>query len=224
MPGFSIATLNVRAGGFTNYSGSESVPPRLPQIREAVATIDASVMGLIDTFRWRELYTAADLRESFGYANVFHIDMNCEAVDPRVGLCLLAQDSLVDVRPVRLYDRNCVRALIQINGTLTQFYVAYLTSFSGQRRRQQVEALLRDADTRPKVPTLIMGDLNTLRPERLAWPVRMLGRVKRSLPSTQRRSLLTEILGHWEPKLVEWAELNLGSLGHTIAYNDYAYA
>jgi hypothetical protein len=195
VPNLTVATLNVRAGGFTDYSGAEAVPPGLGAIQAAVAETGASVMGLIDTFRWREVYSVEDLRTLFGYPYVVRIDMNCARVNPKVGLTLLGGDCLVDYEPVRIYDRDCLRALLQVGGKTAQLYLTYLTSFSGARRSRQVAALLEHANAYSDIPTLIMGDLNSVRPERLAPPARWVANARQQWPWLDRRTLgpLTEL-------------------------------
>lgn len=183
MGSFSAATLNVRAGGFVDYSGTIDCPPRISAIQKAVTLTGASVVGLIDTFRWRELYTTDELCALFGYPQAFHIDMDCEVVDSRVGLTVLGGKNLIGCEAVRIHDRNCLRVDLKVDGRPVCLYVIYLTSLSGARRRRQTEALLEYIDARPQVPTLIMGDLNTLRPESFIGPARLLNSVLRLLPS-----------------------------------------
>jgi len=176
MLGLSVGSLNVCSGGFNGYDNVSKHPSRLEAIQAAVKAMNASVVGLIDTYRWVELFSAADLRRLFGYARAFSSSLACEVVDSRVGLTVLGDERLIECVPVRIYDRDCLQLVIDTRNGLLIVYVAYFTSWSAERRRCQAQALISLANEHPETPTLIVQDGNCVRPEYWPWPVRAMGR------------------------------------------------
>ena len=71
-----IATYNIMSGGFGNYSSSiPKTPERLPLLKQALKTIGADFLGLVDTFHWRSTFLPEDLQKIFDYRCAFCIDL-----------------------------------------------------------------------------------------------------------------------------------------------------
>jgi hypothetical protein len=70
-----VAVYNVASGGFNTYDSTADTPERLELLKEAVAAIDADIIGLTDTFRWAEVFTASQLQDTFNYPLVASLNL-----------------------------------------------------------------------------------------------------------------------------------------------------
>jgi len=73
-----IASYNIMSGGFNSYNTTSAAPQRLPLLQKAIREIGADIIGLVDTYRWNEIYTEADLKRLFGYKYAYCINLNDE--------------------------------------------------------------------------------------------------------------------------------------------------
>lgn len=156
-----VATYNVMSGGFGDYTSSDLVPERLGLLQQAVKKIDADLIGLVDTFRWKELYSETDLSSWFGYPYVQHIDMNDTRVDKRIGLAILSREPIAEWHVVRAYNRNALQAMLMIDSVQTNVFLAYLDDLSEDTRLKEAAAIMEAAGSAAAV---VMGDLNALTP------------------------------------------------------------
>jgi endonuclease/exonuclease/phosphatase family metal-dependent hydrolase len=155
-----IASYNVMSGGFDGYDLMATQPPRLPELKAAVQEIGADVVGLIDTFRWDNLFSTEELCKFFGYKYAFCINLNDDRLrrtGHNNGLALLSNVPITDVRTVRISTRDALAA--RLPGKLT-LVLAYLDDLSEDTRLMQVNPLSSLLNT--KEPTILMGDLNTI--------------------------------------------------------------
>ncbi|SDN56948.1 endonuclease/exonuclease/phosphatase family protein [Allokutzneria albata] len=158
-----IAGYNVMSGGFDGYDHETATPRRLPELKAAVAELRADVVGLIDTFRWDEVFTTEELGEHFGYEHVFHVRLGDERLTELGhdnGLTLLSNVELADVRVVRIATRNAIAARVLGEEELT-IVLVYLDDLSEDVRLAQVRALAEEIDVNE--PTIVLGDLNSLK-------------------------------------------------------------
>lgn len=158
-----IASYNIMSGGFNSHSAEAAAPERLPQLQAAVKEINADIIGLVDTFRWDELYTDEQLAALFGYKYARNINLN----DARLretghnnGIAILSNVEVTEWQTVSLGTRDALLARCILEGTEVAIIVAYLDDESEDVRLQQITALepYLDANT----PLLLMGDLNTI--------------------------------------------------------------
>ena len=166
---------NVQSGGFDAYESISQTPPRLPDIRAGVAEAGADTVGLIDTFRWTELYTEQDLQEMFGYKHAYRIDMNCDLVDSRIGITVLTNVDNPQFETVRLYNRDCVHLSYEENGHVRHVYVVYFNHSQELYRRLQATDLLHAIKRHGSEPVVAGGDFNALPPEAMTAPWRAAG-------------------------------------------------
>jgi endonuclease/exonuclease/phosphatase family metal-dependent hydrolase len=157
-----VATYNIMSGGFTDYNSSSSVPERLKDIQGAVKEINADVVGLVDTFRWKDVFTDQDIMSLFGYPYVFHIDMDDTRVDKRIGLACLSRLPVREFKVVRLYNRNAIRVGMSESGRLIDIFVVYFDDISEETRLKEAMALTTTVSD--NVSTLVIGDLNAIAP------------------------------------------------------------
>lgn len=151
------------SGGFDDYKTTSAIPQRLPLLQEAIKNLDADIIGLIDTFRWDEIYTEAQLKELFGYKYAYCINLNDERLKQlghNNGLTILSN---LEMRPytVRLDTRDAIVARIQGVSTTFNLVIAYLDDISENARLKQVQTLHSLVDFAE--PLVLMGDLNSIR-------------------------------------------------------------
>lgn len=149
------------SGGFNGYDMAATEPQRLPLLQKAIHELQADVLGLIDTFRWHQLYSTDQLCRMFGYDYAFCINLDDKRLHndqgEHIGLTLLSAVPLAEVKIVRLATRNAILARLA-DGDIT-IVLAYLDDLSETVRLTQVTAILSAIDVAS--PTIVMGDLNS---------------------------------------------------------------
>lgn len=156
-----IASYNIMSGGFNSYEYQTKRPQRLPEIKQALKEIDADIVGLVDTFRWDEIFTNDDLQSIFGYKYAFCINLQDERLQKlghNNGLTILSNTSLI-CKTVRLGTRNAIAADVIIDGKKTTIFLVYLDDLSEVVRLQQLAVLKELALDKSSI---IMGDLNII--------------------------------------------------------------
>ncbi len=157
-----IAAYNIMSGGFNSYISTTNRPERLGLLQEAIQNIKADFIGLLDTFRWVEVFNTQDIKRLFGYKEVFHINLDDVRVDKRVGITVLSNLPMRKFQTVSLQIRNCVKTEIKFKNKVLNVFTLYLDDLSEKVRLQQTKVLLNQAG---KSSTILMGDFNALRPE-----------------------------------------------------------
>lgn len=156
-----VLIYNIMNGGFDSYKSQSNLPERLDVIKEVIKTINADFVALIDTFRWKEVFTENELIKTFRYKYNFCIDLNDFRLDEKevkgVGITILSKFQMQS-ESIRIYNRDCVKTKININGKNLILYTVYLDDLSEDVRLKEVEALLSGIQ---KDNTIIMGDFNT---------------------------------------------------------------
>jgi len=109
-----IAAYNVMSGGFNTYTHEGNNPERLTLLQQVIKGIDADFIGLVDTFRWKEMFTTEDLKRLFDYKQAFHIDMDDDWVDKKIGIAILTNLKVRQFQKVRIKTTSSVKA--EING------------------------------------------------------------------------------------------------------------
>lgn len=155
-----IASYNIMSGGFDGYDTTATTPQRLPLLQKAIKELGADIIGLIDTYRWDEIYSETELKELFGYKYAYGINLNDERLSQlghNNGLALLSN---IEIKPstVRLKTRDAIVAQVKGSGSSFNLVVAYLDDLSEDTRLEQVSAL----HSLINEPLVIIGDLNTL--------------------------------------------------------------
>jgi len=158
-----IASYNIMSGGFNDYNFNSLKPQRLDLLKKAIKEIDADFIGLIDTFKWKDIFRQQDLKKLFNYKKVFHINMDDVRVDKKIGLTVLTNFLNVKFKKVSLITRNCIQAELKFphNKTLDIFTI-YLDDLSEDARLEQIQTLFNKINPNP---TIIMGDFNAINPK-----------------------------------------------------------
>ncbi len=192
-----IATYNVMSGGFSDYTSTASTPERLPLLQEAIKTLQADVIGLVDTYRWDQIYRPDDLCQLFGYRFAACINLNDDRLRKlghNNGLTLLSQYELHDVQTLRLATRDALSAKVETENGSLQVVVLYLDDLSEDARLEQTEALLAQLD--PSKPVILMGDFNTINPSDQTAASTVLGAFRKANPVILEK--LNPILGEMQ--------------------------
>jgi endonuclease/exonuclease/phosphatase family metal-dependent hydrolase len=157
-----VATYNILGGGFENYSRHGKNPPRLPLIKQVVSEIAADFVTLVDTFRWKEIFTVKDLVDHFGYKYVYHIDIEDDHVDPDVGITVLTDYEVISSNTIHIDKRNAIKTTVNYCGRDVDLYSVYFDYLKEDSRLKEAKSLISQLDHNPSI---IMGDLNALDPE-----------------------------------------------------------
>ena len=159
-----FAEWNMKSGGFETYTQNpEAKPEYLPLIQEGIAALAPDFISLIDTFRWNELYSSADLTQLFGYAYAENIpleDNRLQKLGHDNGVAVLTNLPIVDSEVIRMYNRNALLTTIRLNEQPVDVVTLYLDDVSEETRMFQIRALM--SHLRTSRPTILMGDLNTM--------------------------------------------------------------
>jgi endonuclease/exonuclease/phosphatase family metal-dependent hydrolase len=157
-----VSTYNVMSGGFEGYEQAVKDPKRFPLIVDAVATIKADVIGLVDTFRWVDIFSKEQLQKTFAYKEVFHTNLEDSTGrhDKRLGITLMSKLPVKSFESKRLGTRNCIKATIDVGGKPATFYLVYLEDLNPEIRMAQIKSLV---DVSEKERAVIMGDFNSFR-------------------------------------------------------------
>lgn len=153
------------SGGFSGYDHEQVTPQRLQELRAAIQEIDADVIGLIDTFRWDEVFSVEQLRSLFGYSYITCINLNDERLRKLGhdnGLTLMSKFPLRSCEVVKLGTRDALKASFEINGREVTIVLAYLDDLNEDIRLKQAEAIVSSIDDIDS--SLIIGDFNTIAP------------------------------------------------------------
>jgi endonuclease/exonuclease/phosphatase family metal-dependent hydrolase len=159
------------SGGFNSYESTSPTPERLLLLREAIKTINADFIGLIDTFRWGEVFTPKELKDLFGYREVFQTNLEDSRVAELIGITVLSRLPIKKFASIRLCSRNAIKTQLEMEGKEIEVFTIYLDDLSEETRLNQIAALFNEIQDYPSV---IMGDFNALCREdipevRLKW-------------------------------------------------------
>lgn len=183
-----VATYNIASGGFANYDSISDKPERLDFLRKAIRNIDADIIGLTDTFRWKDIFTSKHIEKLFDYPYSYHIDMNDARVDGRIGVAVLSRHPIIAHKVVRLHNRDAIKATVELadSNKLLDVFVLYLDDLSESTRQKQVQALkVHHAGTNP---TIVMGDFNAVWPQHVAWTKQQVDNFIAANPDFKKRS------------------------------------
>lgn len=157
-----VAGYNIMSGGFNGYDYEARQPGRLSQLRAAIKEIDADVIGLVDTFRWNEIYTPQEIGELFGYEHVIQAgldDKRLRRLGHDNGLAIMSKCPILEHEVIRLGTRNALRARVEQDGQARDVVVVYFDDLSKDVRLNNATALIaRVADLKRSI---VIGDLNT---------------------------------------------------------------
>ncbi|MDO8451455.1 MAG: endonuclease/exonuclease/phosphatase family protein [bacterium] len=163
-----FSAYNIMSGGFASYSHEAAQLERLDVLGEAIRALNADVVGLIDTFRWDEIYSNYRIAGLFGYSFAHNIplhDDRLRAIGRDNGVALLTKLPVLSVRTIRTAHRNGLLSTLQLRGGLVDLGVVYLDDQSETVRLEQIQAFVNHLTSGR--PAILMGDFNTMDDEEL---------------------------------------------------------
>lgn len=152
------------SGGFNGYDHEQTMPQRLQEIQAAVHDLDADVIGLVDTFRWDEIFSTEQLQDFFGYDHIKCINLNDERLRElghNNGLTLMSKLPWHSCEIIDLGARDALKATFDLNAREITVVLAYLDDLQEDIRLQQAKAIVESINSKD---ALVMGDLNTIAP------------------------------------------------------------
>lgn len=159
-----IASYNILSGGFNKYYEGIKEPERINLLKQAIQELQAGFVGLIDTYRWDEIYSNDQIAEIFGYKLAYCINLNDDRlrkIGHNNGITVLSNYEVERFETISLKSRDAVKTRLRISGRELDIYTVYLDDLSENARVEQVAELLRQVDA--NTPSIIMGDLNALK-------------------------------------------------------------
>lgn len=209
----TFAEWNIDKGGFTRYDMTEPTPTHEDAIREVVSSLNVDALALVDVFRWRSHYgTEQAIADHLGMQVAFHTPLADESMitnspeAEEIGIVFATNEKVGYFNDIDLETRQASRVVLDIGEYGLQVATAYLHHKNEDTRIQQARAL--NAQLIADMPTVILGDLNTLRPLetarfseksraaiiRLATTMMPSGTMKQTLQELERREALSTLL------------------------------
>jgi hypothetical protein len=208
----TFAEWNIDKGGFANYNMTEQSPSNEGAIREVIGSLNVDALALVDVFRWRSHYGSEEaIADLVGMKRVYHTPLGDESMikdspeAAELGIVFATNKKVGYFNDIDLETRQASRVVLDVGKYGLQVATAYLHHEDEDKRIQQARALnaqLLD------MPTVILGDLNTLRPLetarfsekarsaviRLATTMMPSGNIKSTLQALERREALSILL------------------------------
>ena len=154
-----ILSWNIMSGGFNSYDSLAKTPEKLDLLTSTIRSINADFVSLVDTHRWTEMFTPEDLKRLFGYENVYTVKLEDERLKIKGhdnGVTVLTRLPVGKFETIRIFSRNAIKT--SVGGI--DIFTTYLDDVSEDTRLQQSDSLLSQVTV--GVPTIIIGDLNTI--------------------------------------------------------------
>jgi hypothetical protein len=123
------ASLNVQSGGIDEYDPTALYPQRMEPIKDAVHALDADTVGLVDTYRWVEIFGDEGVQEEFaslGYVDAHCIDLGGKERDGKLGVTILSKEPMRNVRTINMAGRNALAAEVHKEGEVLDFTASTL--------------------------------------------------------------------------------------------------
>lgn len=157
-----IVSWNILSGGFDSYTHTSPRPQRLDGLVNAINKIDADFVSLVDTFRWTEIFTTDDLKQLFGYPNVYSVKLD----DKRLiksghenGITVLTRIPQCNFQTIWISTRNAIQSKCMVGNYIVDIFSVYLDDLSEDTRLNQIRDLFNFIDN--SSPIIFLGDLNT---------------------------------------------------------------
>ena len=188
-----LASLNVQSGGIDGYNPDVLYPQRMDILKEVISGLDADTIGLIDTYRWVDLFGDEGLIDEFselGYVDARCINMGGKNLEgdgeDKRGVAILSREPMTQVKIIDMCGKNALSAEVTCGEERLTFLSAYLDYYSEAARVRQTKALLESLDL--TTPIVVAADLNAINrrpPEQQGvrqLGIRMLHAAARNLP------------------------------------------
>jgi endonuclease/exonuclease/phosphatase family metal-dependent hydrolase len=158
-----IISYNIMSGGFKDYGDKSQIPERLEIIKQAIKKENADFVSLIDTYRWSEVFSLEDIKNIFGYKNVFTVKLNDDRLIKKGhdnGITVMTNMEVNRFTEIRLFNRNAIKTEVVIDKKIIDVFSIYLDDLSEDTRLKQLKSLF--SMIKSTNPTLFMGDINSM--------------------------------------------------------------
>lgn len=158
-----VLSYNIMSGGFNDYGDVSNVPERLDLFKEIIDQEKADFVSLIDTYKWTEVYTPDNLKNIFGYKNVFLVKLDDKRLIKKGhdnGITVLTSLEVKSFKKIRLFNRNAIKTEVVFKGKEIDIFSVYLDDLSEDTRLEQIKSLFKLINKNKA--TVFMGDLNSL--------------------------------------------------------------
>ena len=163
-----LLSWNIYAGGYKDYEVYNRKPEKLDLIVKAIKEADADFVSLVDVNGWNRVFSNEELSRIFEYKHVFQVTIisGCE-----IGITVMTNLELISFEKLLVSDRYCVKSRVKAGGKVIDVISMYLDNRDGKARLEQIRNILTKADS--DIPTILCGDLNTIRKGELNWLMRL---------------------------------------------------
>lgn len=151
-------SYNICSGGFEGYDSRAKTPERIEQLTRAVREVGADWVGLIDTYRWKEIYNDDDLRRMFGYQKVMTVNIGDRRFNLPIGITVMT-NQVAKLTVVKMYNRRIIKTEV-LGKEKIDIFAVYLDDQNEGTRLKQIKALIDEVDK--KKPTVLIGDFNSM--------------------------------------------------------------
>lgn len=167
----NMLAWNVEAGGFDSYTGTEVLPRRGDKIQaflhDAKQEHGLSAVTLTDALRWDEVYGGDDgIAEHLGYKAARFMRLEDQRLidtgGSGIGIAFATDEKIHTSKALDLETRLGLGVILDVGRYGLQVANVYLDNLREDVRMRQVDALISELE--PDIPTLLVGDMNTLRP------------------------------------------------------------
>lgn len=192
----NMISWNIWRGGFDSYDPTQAVPDREVAICNFIkhqhTALGVDTVFLSDAYLWAKRYGSNDeIARHLGYRNAIFMPLNDSRIEaivgPGAGSVFATDHSVKEVRILDLGNRQGLGIILDVGLHGLQIANVYLDDLSEETRIKQTEALL--AGLEKDMPTIITGDLNTLRPS-----------MRSARFDVQVKDFCVRILTHLSPK------------------------
>jgi endonuclease/exonuclease/phosphatase family metal-dependent hydrolase len=211
------------SGGFSSYDSLAKKPERLDLLVETIKSVNADFISLVDTHRWTEVFTPSDLKNIFGYENVYSVKLEDKRLITKGhdnGVTVLTRTPIKSFETIRLFSRNAIKTQIVVNEKEVDIFSVYLDDVSEDIRLEQIKALFNLID--PNKSTIFMGDLNTIDSEDLTKAKEQIEELftKNPAAKTMEPSLREMMRGEVTKRIKEKGFIDIGKgRGNTVPSN-----
>lgn len=166
-----MLSWNIWRGGFDRYNSAQVKPEREKAIKNFIegqhTANGLNTVFLSDAYRWGELYgDDKGIAQHLGYRNAIFMPLNDTRIEALIGSGagnVFATDLTIEhLRILDLGTRQGLAVILRGSAHSLQIAAIHLDDLSEETRIKQARALL--ASLEKDIPTVIIGDFNTLRP------------------------------------------------------------
>ncbi len=171
----TVLGWNVNQGGYDRRhifddGPVSAAPEREPETSRVITqqrNTGVDSVALIDTYGWRQRYGADQaIADHIGFRMAGFVDLGDDRIDrvlgPGAGLVFATNHTVDQLGPLDLGNRQGIKTILSLGSRALQIATLYLDDTSEAVRLAQMRAALSGLEKGE--PTLIIGDLNTLRP------------------------------------------------------------